>query len=152
MYGEESKFGDYQKQSQEMEAIADSAFWEGMQAERAHNVERIIYNPIMDCEALLDFSATCKYKESLSCLNQALKLDKTRIDCYAKRAVALGKLAWFDRALEDGKNYVTLRPESPTGHCIKGVAHQVLTHTSPRPGMRTCTVSSARSEHCCLSS
>jgi hypothetical protein len=95
------------------------------QAERLHNPDRITYCPIVDYDPGLDFQATCKYKESLSLFKQSLNSDQTRISCYRKRACALLKLQWWDKALEDGRTYETFRPESPTGFLIKGAANQV---------------------------
>eukprot|EP00282_Hemiselmis_andersenii_P000316 CAMPEP_0114178902 /NCGR_PEP_ID=MMETSP0043_2-20121206/38790_1 /TAXON_ID=464988 /ORGANISM="Hemiselmis andersenii, Strain CCMP644" /LENGTH=986 /DNA_ID=CAMNT_0001277343 /DNA_START=178 /DNA_END=3136 /DNA_ORIENTATION=+ len=122
VYAPDSAYGDHEKESKEAEEEADAYFWEAIIAERSHRVERLLYCPLIDADADLDFTATTRFKDALRVLNRCIKLDQTRISAYAKRGAVLCKLKWFDRALEDARNYVNIRPESPTGHCLVGVA------------------------------
>ncbi len=100
---------------------ADENFWAGIQAEIEENPDKLLYCPIFDSSCETGFLSRNYYSETVRHLNDAIDLDLTNPSFYLKRSAALAKLKLFERAMPDAEAYVEMRPDSPSGHCLKGV-------------------------------
>jgi tetratricopeptide (TPR) repeat protein len=117
---------DKELEAEETESRADASFWEGMEYERLKDPIKLFYCPIIESRSECDLGARLAYTEAARLFGRCLDLDKTHIPYYAKRCAALCKLHMFPRALSDAESYISLRPASPTGHCLKGVVYDGL--------------------------
>ena len=126
---ESSAFGfksEKEREAEETEQRADICFWEGMKHEKMDDPIKLFYCPIIDSRAECGLGSRLTYTEAARLFGRCIDLDKTNLTYYAKRCAALCKLRMFPRALNDAENYVGVRPESPTGHCLKGVVFDGL--------------------------
>lgn len=115
-----------QLEAEETEERADACFWEGMHHEKLDDPVKLFYCPIIDSRAECGLGARLAYTEAARLFGRCIDLNNTHLPYYAKRCAALCKLRMFSRALPDANNYESLRPDSPTGPCMKGVVYDGL--------------------------
>lgn len=115
-----------QDEAEESEKLGDEMFWQAMYAEKVDRPERLLHCPVFDGDCRPGLESRLKYTEALRYFGQCTKLDHTKMEYFMKRGATLCKLMQFEKAMSDADTYVGLRPNSPTGHCLKGVVNHGL--------------------------
>jgi tetratricopeptide (TPR) repeat protein len=115
-----------QIEAEETEERADACFWDGLMNEKMDDPVKIFYCPFIDSRAECGLNARLAYTEAARLFGRCIDLENTHLTYYAKRCMSLCKLRMFARALPDAENYAKMRPDSPTGHCLKGVVYDGL--------------------------
>lgn len=70
--------------------------------------------------------AAGKYDEAVSLFSEAIKLDPHNHVLFSNRSAAQASLQHYDKALEDAKQCVSLKPEWPKGYSRLGAAYHGL--------------------------
>ncbi len=117
---------EQEREAEETAQHADACFWDGMGYEKSDDPVKIFYLAIFDSRAQCGLEARLAYTEAARLFGRCIDLDSLEFSYRAKRCAALCKMRMFQRAKQDAHDYVNNRPESPTGHCLKGIVYDGL--------------------------
>lgn len=117
---------DKEREAEETEERADACFWDGLYHEKLDDPIKLFYCPVIESRADCGLGARLAYTEASRLFGRCIDLDQTHLTYYAKRCAALCKLRMFPRAFADAQTYASTRPDSPTGHCLKGTVYDGL--------------------------